>query len=269
MFFRCIIPCFLTSILVVFGAFGRLSVDSVPQISFLSDLSLTSQAKKENNYSLDYRYLIFPVACIGYGVGSFYHYYPKQIDAQVRQEVLFYRPDRTKLDNYTQYTPAVLTYGLNLAGIKGRHSYRDLTIIYLSSQIFTGLFTIPIKMNRLRERPDFSNYHSFPSGHTTTAFSSGQLLFREYQNTHLWIGIAGSTFAFFTGICRISNNKHWLSDVVAGAGIGILSTELAYAVYPTINKLLTKKKSSDKKTLTYITPVLGQQGVGVHVLHTF
>ena len=38
------------------------------------------------------------------------------------------------------------------------------------------------------------------------------------------------------------NNRHWFTDVVAGAGIGILSAKAGYWLYPTINKLLASKK---------------------------
>src|SRR5690606_18054357 len=101
------------------------------------------------------------------------------------------------------------------------------------------------------ERPDGSNNLSFPSGHTATAFSSAQFLFREYKDTNFWLSISGYSFALFTGVYRTLNDKHWVNDVVAGAGFGILSTELAYWMYPKVNQLLTKK---EKTTATMIMP---------------
>ncbi len=78
------------------------------------------------------------------------------------------------------------------------------------------------------ERPDGSNRHSFPSGHTATAFMTATMLNKEYGHKSPWIGIGAYSVATATGLMRMANNKHWLSDVLTGAGIGILSTELGY-----------------------------------------
>jgi len=255
--------CVISSMFVVFSAFTK-----TPPLDTLSPSTLLVVEKRgriERNYDLDYRYLIAPVLSISYGAWSFFHRFPKRIDNDTRAEVLYFRPDRTKYDNYTQYAPAVLTYGLNLAGVKGRHNYRDLTIIYLTSQLFTGVFTLPIKLCEWRERPDGSSFHSFPSGHTTTAFSSAQLMYREFQDTHFWVSVSGATFAFFTGVCRVINNKHWVSDVVVGAGLGILSTELAYFVFPKIDNMLRRKnKIKSSESFTLITPFFQPEGVGLY-----
>ena len=78
------------------------------------------------------------------------------------------------------------------------------------------------------QRPDGSNMKSFPSGHTATVFTGSHILFNEYKDSCPWIGIGAYGIATATGILRMTNNKHWLSDVVTGAGIGILSAEVAY-----------------------------------------
>jgi len=262
--------CMLTMLLANRAQCKDVLSDSC-QSSLLSATTDTITAGKRS-YSLDYRYLVAPTLCIGYGLMSLCHEAPQRLDRMARNRVLYFRPDRTKYDNYTQYAPAVLTYGLNLVGVKGRHNYRGMTIIYLTSQLFTGLFTMPIKMGRLRERPDMSNFHSFPSGHTTTAFSAAQFMYREYQDTHFWLAVSGSSFAFFSGFSRILNNKHWVSDVVIGAGLGILSTELAYWVYPTLDRWLTRKgkiTKAEQRSSTLITPFFEQQGAGINVVYIF
>ena len=70
--------------------------------------------------------------------------------------------------------------------------------------------------------------YSFPSGHTATAFMTATMLNKEYGHKSPWIGIGAYSVATATGLMRMANNKHWLSDVLTGAGIGILSTELGY-----------------------------------------
>ena len=77
------------------------------------------------------------------------------------------------------------------------------------------------------------NYHvqnleGNSSGHTATAFMTASMLVKEYGYKSPWIGIGAYSAATATGLMRMANNKHWLSDVLAGAGIGILSTEMGY-----------------------------------------
>ena len=51
-----------------------------------------------------------------------------------------------------------------------------------------------------------------------------------------WVGIGAYSVATATGLMRIANNKHWLSDVLAGAGIGIITTEIGYLLADLIFK---------------------------------
>ena len=77
-------------------------------------------------------------------------------------------------------------------------------------------------------RPDGSDFLSFPSGHTATAFTAATLLYKEYGFKTPLAGIATFLPAVVTGFTRQLNNRHWLSDVLAGAIIGIMMVELAY-----------------------------------------
>jgi hypothetical protein len=85
-----------------------------------------------------------------------------------------------------------------------------------------------IKYSVGRIRPDGSRYNSFPSGHTATAFMTASMLHKEYGWRNPWFSIGGYTAAAVTGISRICNNRHWLSDVVTGAAVGIGAVELGY-----------------------------------------
>lgn len=151
-------------------------------------------------------------------------------DIQTRELRTDYLPTfRYRYDDYLQFAPAVLAYGLRLCGVEGRSSWERMM---LSSGLSTGLMlstVYVVKYGIGRLRPDGSTHNSFPSGHTAMAFTAATILHKEYGVTHSpWWSVAGYTMATVTGISRALNNRHWLSDVVVGAGVGILSTELGY-----------------------------------------
>lgn len=85
-------------------------------------------------------------------------------------------------------------------------------------------------------RPDGSDNKSFPSGHTATAFMTATMLTKEYGGVSPWIGVGAYSVAAATGLMRVANNKHWLSDVLTGAGVGILATEAGYWITDLIFK---------------------------------
>ncbi|OVE54804.1 phosphatase PAP2 family protein [Chryseobacterium mucoviscidosis] len=230
----------------------------------LQDSAITINNDKA--YKLGYKHLITPTVFIGFGIVSLESDGLKQLNSSTREEINEHQPDHISLDDYTQYAPAVMVYGLNAAGIKGKHNFRDRTIIYATSQLISAAFVVPLKHIVKEERPDSSNNLSFPSGHTATAFSSAQFMFREYKDTNFWLSISGYSFAVFTGVYRTLNDKHWVNDVVAGAGFGILSTELAYWLYPKINGLLSGKP---KNATTMIVPFYQNKGFGIGFVKNF
>jgi membrane-associated phospholipid phosphatase len=189
------------------------------------------------------RAFIIPAVFMGYGFLSFAGNNPiRKLDFTTRNEL---QEDHGQFanhaDNFLQYLPGAAVYGLNLAGIKGKHSLIDATGIYVMTGVIAGISAESVKILTNRQRPDGSNHFSFPSGHTTTAFASAEFLKQEYKDVSPLYGLAGYAVATGTGILRLYNNKHWVSDVVAGAGFGIASTKLAYILYPKVKKLLTGK----------------------------
>ena len=141
-----------------------------------------------------------------------------------------YLPDfHSNYDDYLQYGPAITALGLNLSGVKGRHQFGRATVNYAYSTAISSIVVRILKLSTHVLRPDGSAYNSFPSGHTTTAFMSATFLHKEYgQYVDPRYSILGYTMAIGTGIGRQTNDRHWISDVLVGAGIGILSTEAAY-----------------------------------------
>lgn len=131
-------------------------------------------------------------------------------------------------DDYLQYAPAAVMLGMKAFGVQGRSSWGRM----LTSDAFSaGLMAIAVnslKYSCRVMRPDGSSRNSFPSGHTATAFMTATMLHKEYGHRSPWYSIGGYTLATVTGVTRQLNNRHWMSDVMVGAGIGILATELGY-----------------------------------------
>ncbi|MEZ5286099.1 MAG: phosphatase PAP2 family protein [Vicinamibacterales bacterium] len=88
----------------------------------------------------------------------------------------------------------------------------------IRAQIVSQAVVQGIKFTTRRQRPDASNRHSFPSGHTASAFATASVIERHYGKK---IGLPAYAFATYVGLARLSANKHHISDVVMGAGIGI------------------------------------------------
>jgi membrane-associated phospholipid phosphatase len=142
-------------------------------------------------------------------------------------------------DDYSQYSPLLLTTVLKAAGYEGRSDWRRYLVSAAASYAVMGALINGVKYSAKELRPDGSTRNSFPSGHTATAFAAATILHKEYGLTRSpWLSAAGYAMATATGCMRVLNNRHWVSDVFAGAGVGILSTELGYA----LGQLLFKEK---------------------------
>ena len=138
---------------------------------------------------------------------------------------------KTSIDDYTQFFGPVMTVGLKVSGVEGRSDWPRLMASSLMSYGIMAGFVNGIKYTAKEMRPDGSTANSWPSGHTATSFVGASILHKEYGLTRSpWYSVAGYGVATATGIMRILNNRHWISDVMSGAGIGIMSTELGYAL---------------------------------------
>ncbi|MBR3681910.1 MAG: phosphatase PAP2 family protein [Tidjanibacter sp.] len=152
-------------------------------------------------------------------------------DLQTRQLRQDYLPQfRYHYDDFLQFSPLVATVVLKTFGVESRSSWERMVlssgagVAASLAVVYAGKFGIG------RLRPDGSRHNSFPSGHTAMAFSSATILHREYGHLSPWVSVAGYSVATVTGISRMLNNRHWLTDVLVGASVGILGTELGYLI---------------------------------------
>ena len=199
-----------------------------------------------------YKTFLVPGILIAYGAASLESKGLRNFNTEIKQEIWLENPHKkTTIDNYLQYSPAVAVYALNGLGIKGRNNFIDRSMIYFLSNVMMSATVLGVKKLTHELRPDGSDYYSFPSGHTAEAFASAEFLRQEYKNISPWYGIAGYVAASATGVLRMYNNKHWMSDVLAGAGVGIASTKLAYLIYPAIKKKFFKNKTMNTMVMPY------------------
>jgi membrane-associated phospholipid phosphatase len=91
-------------------------------------------------------------------------------------------------------------------------------------------------------------YASFPSGHTTIAFAAATVFAKEYKDK-LYVPIIAYSAATLIGISRITENKHWTTDVLTGAVIGYMAGKNIVNNYHRYAKL--KAPQQNKNTVSF------------------
>jgi membrane-associated phospholipid phosphatase len=197
---------------------------------------------------------------VTYGFAAINSTWLRKLDYHIYENTNKRHPGfHSSIDDYLRYVPAAAVYGLDLIGVKGKHNFADKTALLLLTATLTNGTVIILKGASNRMRPNKVNDLSFPSGHTATAFAAAEYLHQEYGDQSLWYSVGGYTVASLTGVFRLYRNYHWFSDVVAGAGLGVLSTKFAYLVYPSIKRLVTGNKKNGYSFL----PVYQDQTLGL------
>jgi membrane-associated phospholipid phosphatase len=204
--------------------------------------------------------LILPALLIGYGFAQFSIDGIRDLDVKVREKVVNASFTHCHLDDYLQFAPAAAVYGLNLAGVQGRHNFAERTIILGTSLAIMTATVHGIKYMSRIQRPDHTSFNAFPSGHTATAFACADFLFHEYRDVSVWYGVAGYAVATATGFLRIYNNRHWLTDVVAGAGFGILSNQIALWMFPKVRHWVNNSLHMNISVVPFVS-VTNQPGM--------
>lgn len=148
------------------------------------------------------------------------------------------------IDDYILFVPIVQMYTADALGMKAKNHWFDQSkYLFISNVISTSISEL-LKSTITKTRPDGTDGSSFPSGHSTIAFTNAAVLQNEFQDTSPVFAYSGYAFAATTGVFRMLNNRHYLSDVLVGAGIGVLVTQLVYHFEPFKN-FNPFKKSKD------------------------
>lgn len=210
------------------------------QISFASNLNQRDSTVNDSSKSffrkVPYKQLIAPVGLMTYGIIALENHVLLNNNQEINEELHETNHSKFTIDNATQYLPTAAVYGLDIAGVPAKHNLKFRLTASAISNLIMASTVYTIKETGTVWRPDHSNQRSFPSGHTATAFVGAEQLWQEYRDESIWYGIAGYAVASGTGFFRMYNNRHWFSDVAMGAGIGIMSTKIAYWITPLIVK---------------------------------
>jgi membrane-associated phospholipid phosphatase len=219
---------------------------------FISDVSLKSVAFR--------RSVIAPALFIAAGLSTLDE--DNDDNYEVQEERNRHIPNfRYRVDDYLQHSPIIVVYGLNLLGVEGKNDFANRTALLLKSEAMVGILTFSLKRITAVPRPDTKELTSFPSGHTAQAFAAATFMHKEYGHKSIWYSVGAYTVATGVGAMRVMNNRHWVSDVLVGAGIGILSTNLVYLTH----QYRWGKKNKGSQT-TVMPSYDGQTGM-VNIIH--
>jgi membrane-associated phospholipid phosphatase len=172
-----------------------------------------------------------PTVLIGYGVSCIqnhgvYSSYDARRDIQKH-----FSGFHTGIDDYLIFAPYIELAALNLFKIKCRNDFLNVALLTVKTELIMTAMVFTIKNLTHIQRPDSTQFNSFPSGHTAEAFAAASIVHKEFKHKSVWYGVGAYTIATSVGVFRMLNNRHWESDVFAGAGFGMLAAHLAYLTH--------------------------------------
>lgn len=225
-----------------------------------------NRAKNDSIYgTLHFRRTLLPLGLIAGGFITTYDPSIRKLNTYVKSKVWGTGHPTFHADDYLQYTPGIAVFGMSALGFSGKNKLLDQTLLLAGSYAIMGITVNGLKYSTKIERPDGSSLTSFPSGHTATAFMMAEFLHQEYGHRSLLFSLGGYAVATSVGYLRMYNNRHWVADVMCGAGLGILSTKLFYYLYPRIKRKFTNNSSTtNSKPLTFY-PIVGMGQAGISV----
>lgn len=196
--------------------------------------ALASTISHHHNKKATY---IIPASFVVYGIFTLKNNELQKINRDIQGKVMPSDPSKKiHLDDYLQYAPGVIGLGMSACGVKGKCNFGDVALIYLTTNIISTIIVVPTKHFSHELRPDSSNFSSFPSGHTATAFANAEFFRIQYGKRYPLLAVTSYAMAATTGYLRIYNNKHWFSDVLSGAAVGFCSARITDRLYHFLQK---------------------------------
>ena len=171
-------------------------------------------------------------------------------------------------ENILQYVPVGAYTCAALCGAGEEHGRWERVLAAGTAALAVSALSHSIKYLAQVERPSGAATDSFPSGHTCTAFMGAELIRLEFGP---WWGFGAYSLAFFTAAMRVYHNWHWTSDLLCGAGLGILGARVGYWLLPWERKVfgLDAKASLHPSALPYFAPAPDGTCYGVSLAFSF
>lgn len=214
-------------------------------------------------YRFSARQLILPASLIAVGAAG------TAIDG-MNDFHLFSRKDsvkRVRVDDYVEWGMLGWVFACDLLGKEKHHWLDQFFLLGIAEGLNAGM--VHTLKNVVDERrPDGCPY-SFPSGHTANSFLGAHMAYKEFKDSSPFLAYSGYAIATAVGVSRICNNRHWVADVVGGAGFGILSVELAYLCYFPLRNAIARSVNSRSARQFIVVPTFHAQGAGFYFSYSF
>lgn len=210
---------------------------SSPGEAALSLDSAHEAVSKPQNHYLKPKGIIIPAAFLLYGgLKPVVNAIPELDDEIMSKMQANHATFHTNAGEYLMWVPSAAVYTLDAFNVKTQHTFKQHLALEVGSVLITG--GLGLGMRKITENiKAFKGAGTqFPSGHTANAFRGAEIFHQELKYSHPVLSYSGYVVAAGVGVLRIYNKQHYLSEVVAGAGLGILSTKLTYWIFDKIKK---------------------------------
>lgn len=189
--------------------------------------------------------LIAPAALLLYGgLKPFVNAIPK-LDDKIKNNIYQNYPDfHTNAADYLMWTPSASVYVLDAFKVKTEHNFREHLILDAGSVLITGGIGYGMRIISKHIKAYNSSDTKFPSGHTANAFRGAEILHQELKGTNKLLSYSGYVVATGVGLLRIYDKDHLLSEVITGAGLGIISTKLTYWIFDKVKYRKSRRSVS-------------------------
>jgi membrane-associated phospholipid phosphatase len=137
------------------------------------------------------------------------------------------------------WTPSASVYVMDAFKVKTKHSFKEHLILDAGSIVITSGIGYAMRLISRNINVYTTQDTKFPSGHTANAFRGAEILHQELKDKSRLLSYSGYLAATTVGVLRIYNKDHLLTEVLAGAGLGILSSKFTYWIF---DKVKYKKK---------------------------
>lgn len=233
-----------------------------------SEVTDTYIAKRPERSEFAFRpkQLILPLGLIGAGIIVYYSEDYHNLNHHVQTGMTNIRKNRYfHHDDWMQYIPAAAYMGLGFYKGRCKLDFKERILVEATAYISMAAMVNIAKYSFREIRPNSNARNSFPSGHTATVFTGAELIRKEFG----W-ALGGVAYGVATGVAllRLYNNFHWLNDVVAGAGFGILSARIGYWMLPLYRKWFHWDKGGGKSLVT-VMPQFSRDNLSVNMLCLF